>query len=99
MSFTSFLYMYIVIQEQTFRHDYSGCLSVNPFVSLWVFQFSQAGAAQSIVQKKMVYLYLSTYAEQNSELALLTVNTLRKDANDRNPTVRGLALRTMTSLR
>ena len=52
-----------------------------------------------MVQKKMVYLYLSTYAEQNSELALLTVNTLRKDGNDRNPTVRGLALRSITSLR
>ena len=52
-----------------------------------------------MVQKKMVYLYLSTYAEQNSELSLLTINTLRKDANDRNPTVRGLALRSMYSLR
>lgn len=58
-----------------------------------------AGATQNMVQKKMVYLYLSTYAEQNSELSLLTVNTLRKDANDRNPTVRGLALRSMSSLR
>ena len=47
----------------------------------------------------MVYLYLSTYAKQNSELALLTVNTLRKDASDRNPMVRGLALRSMCSLR
>ncbi len=59
----------------------------------------QAGASQSIVQKKLVYLYLSTYAQQNSEFALLTVNTLRKDATDRNPTVRGLALRALTSLR
>ena len=52
-----------------------------------------------MVQKKMVYLYLSTYAEQNSDLALLTVNTLQKDASDRNPVVRGLALRSMCSLR
>ena len=59
----------------------------------------QAGATPNIVQKKMVYLYLSSYAERNSELALLTVNTLRKDANERNPTVRGLALRSMCSLR
>ena len=47
----------------------------------------------------MVYLYLSNYAERNSELALLTINTLRKDASDRNPTIRGLALRSMSSLR
>ena len=47
----------------------------------------------------MVYLYLSNYAERNSELALLTINTLRKDATDRNPTIRGLALRSMSSLR
>lgn len=69
-----------------------GNLSVNQFLF-------QAGATQSIVQKKMVYLYLSSYAEHNSELALLTINTLRKDANDRNPTIRGLALRSMASLR
>jgi len=51
------------------------------------------------VQKKLVYLYLSNYAESNSELALLTVNTLQKDCQDRNPMIRGLALRSMCSLR
>ena len=59
----------------------------------------QAGATTDLVQKKLVYLYLSNYAEANSDVALLTVNTLQKDCQDRNPVVRGLALRSMCSLR
>lgn len=51
------------------------------------------------VQKKMVYLYLCNYAEQNSELALLTINTLQKDAQDDDPMIRGLALRSLCGLR
>lgn len=58
-----------------------------------------AGATDNLVQKKLVYLYLTTHAQSNSELALLTVNTLRKDCQDRNPMIRGLALRAMCSLR
>ena len=59
----------------------------------------QASATQDLVQKKLVYLYLTTYAKSNPEVALLTVNTLQKDCKDRNPMVRGLALRSMFSLR
>eukprot|EP00475_Leptophrys_vorax_P041247 TRINITY_DN77800_c0_g1_i1.p1 TRINITY_DN77800_c0_g1~~TRINITY_DN77800_c0_g1_i1.p1 ORF type:complete len:749 (-),score=222.35 TRINITY_DN77800_c0_g1_i1:88-2334(-) len=54
---------------------------------------------KDLVQKKMVYLYLCTYAEQNSELALLTINTLQKDCQDDDPMIRGLALRSLCSLR
>ena len=56
-------------------------------------------ATANLVQKKLVYLYLSNYAQTNSEVALLTVNTMQKDCQDRNPVVRGLALRSMCSLR
>ena len=56
-------------------------------------------ASPNLVQKKLVYLYLSNYAQTNSEVALLTVNTMQKDCQDRNPVVRGLALRSMCSLR
>ena len=59
----------------------------------------QAGATTELVQKKLVYLFLCNYAESNSELSLLTVNTLVKDTQDRNPMIRGLALRSMSSLR
>ena len=50
------------------------------------------------VQKKMIYLYLTTYAEQNADLAILAVNTLQKDTKDVDPSVRGMALRSLCSL-
>ncbi|KAJ7388934.1 AP-4 complex subunit beta-1 [Desmophyllum pertusum] len=59
----------------------------------------KAGATHDLVQKKLVYLYICTYAQSNPELALLTVNTLRKDSQDSSAMVRGLALRSMCSLR
>ncbi|KCV72604.1 hypothetical protein H696_00188 [Fonticula alba] len=54
---------------------------------------------QSMIQRKLVYLFLCNYADSNSELALLVVNTLQKDCHDSNPIVRGLALRSLSSLR
>lgn len=47
----------------------------------------------------MVYLYLSNYAQSNPELCLLVINTLQKDCRDEDPMIRGLALRSLTSLR
>ncbi|XP_065187426.1 AP-4 complex subunit beta-1-like [Sycon ciliatum] len=58
-----------------------------------------ASASNDIIQKKLCYLYIGTYAESHSELALLIVNTLQKDARHQNPIVRALALRSMCSLR
>lgn len=52
-----------------------------------------------LVQKKMVYLYLCTYAQQKPELSILAINTLQKDGRDDDPMVRGLALRSLCSLR
>eukprot|EP01083_Nonionella_stella_P022282 61615_1 len=54
---------------------------------------------QDLVQKKMVYLYLCTYAIQKPELTILAINTLQKDGQDDDPMVRGLALRSLCSLR
>ena len=59
----------------------------------------QACATRDLVQKKLVYLYLSSYAQSNSDLTLLTINTLQKDCRDSNPLIRGLALRAMCGLR
>ncbi len=53
----------------------------------------QATNTRDLVQKKLVYLYLCTYAESHPELSLLAINTLQKDFSDDNPMVRGLALR------
>ena len=49
--------------------------------------------------KKLVYLYLINYAKSQPELAMLAVNTFVKDANDPNPLIRALAIRTMGCIR
>ncbi|XP_061649093.1 AP-4 complex subunit beta-1 isoform X1 [Phyllopteryx taeniolatus] len=59
----------------------------------------KACATVDIVQKKLVYVFLCSYASMNPELSLLVINTLRKDCQDPNPMVRSLALRNMTNLR
>ncbi len=51
-----------------------------------------------IVTKKMIYLYLVTYAEKNQELAILAINAFLMDFKDRNGKVRGYALRSLCSM-
>ena len=57
-----------------------------------------ACATESVVEKKMVYFYLSSQAEESPELALMAVNTLQKDCGDPSPVIRGVALRALSSL-
>ncbi len=47
----------------------------------------------------MVYLYLCTYAEKKQDVALLAVSTLQRECRDDDPMIRGLALRSLCSLR
>jgi vesicle coat complex subunit len=54
---------------------------------------------RDLVIKKMVYQYLCNYATGNPELAQMCTNTLTKDCNNDDPMVRGLALRSLCSLR
>ncbi|KAK7283005.1 hypothetical protein RIF29_12193 [Crotalaria pallida] len=56
-------------------------------------------ATSDIVLKKMCYLYVGNYAKGNPELALLTINFLQRDCKDEDPMIRGLALRSLCSLR
>uniref|UniRef100_A0A5B7BH30 Beta-adaptin-like protein n=1 Tax=Davidia involucrata TaxID=16924 RepID=A0A5B7BH30_DAVIN len=56
-------------------------------------------ATSDIVLKKMCYLYVGNYAKCNPDLALLTINFLQKDCKDEDPMIRGLALRSLCSLR
>jgi hypothetical protein len=56
-------------------------------------------SSDDVVLKKMLYLYITHYAQQTPDLALLTINQLHKDCADQDPTVRGLALRSLCSLR
>eukprot|EP01135_Chromosphaera_perkinsii_P006087 Nk52_evm1s393 gene=Nk52_evmTU1s393 len=54
---------------------------------------------RDVVQKKMIFNYLTKYAEENADLTLLAINTLTKDCSSANPMVRGLALRSLCSLK
>ena len=46
--------------------------------------------------KKLVYLYIINYAKAQPDLALMAINTFRKDSTERvNLLVRSLAVRTM----
>ncbi|KAG2423691.1 hypothetical protein HXX76_015081 [Chlamydomonas incerta] len=56
-------------------------------------------SSDDLVLKKMLYLYLTHYATQTPDLALLTINQLQKDSADHDPMIRGLALRSLCSLR
>ncbi|GFS35407.1 adaptin family protein [Actinidia rufa] len=56
-------------------------------------------ATSDIVLKKMCYLYVGNHAKYNPDLALLTINFLQKDCKDEDPMIRGLALRSLCSLR
>ena len=50
--------------------------------------------------KKLVYLYIINYAKSQPELAILAVNSFRKDSrNPSNPLIRALAVRTMGCIR
>jgi len=62
-------------------------------------QMIMATNTSDLVQKKMVYLYLCTYAASKPDLTLLAVNTLQRDCRDDDPMIRGLALRSLCSLR
>ena len=69
------------------------------FILFCLYFWYQVCATTDIVQKKLVYLYMSNYAHTKPDLAVLTINTLCKDCKESNPMVRGLALKTLCSLR
>lgn len=49
--------------------------------------------------KKLVYLYVINYARTQPNATLLAVNTFQRDAQDDNPLIRALAVRTMGCIR
>jgi vesicle coat complex subunit len=68
--------------------------------SLFPMMISAANlSADDVVLKKQLYLYITHYASSTPDLGLLTINQLQKDCRDQDPTVRGLALRSLCSLR
>ena len=59
----------------------------------------KASRTDDIVMKKMIYLYLTNYAEQNQELAILAINTFLIDIKGTDCKIRGLALRSLCQLK
>lgn len=49
--------------------------------------------------KKLIYLYLTSYADQEPDLALLPVATLQKSLKTPNPLMRSCAIKVLTSMR
>ncbi|EPE03604.1 ap-3 adaptor complex beta3b subunit [Ophiostoma piceae UAMH 11346] len=56
-------------------------------------------ASPNLEIKKLVYIYVVLHAEQEPDMALLSINTIQKSLSDSNPQVRALALRTMSGIR
>ena len=58
-----------------------------------------AVATKDLVIKKMVFHFLCTYASEKPDMAIMCINTLQRDCTNEDPMVRGLALRSLCSLR
>ena len=71
-------------------------MTVGKDVSALFFPVLKCVETNNLDLKKLVYLYIINYAKTQPDLAVLAVNTFRKDARERvNPLIRGLAVRTM----
>uniref|UniRef100_A0A0N4ZMA2 AP-3 complex subunit beta n=1 Tax=Parastrongyloides trichosuri TaxID=131310 RepID=A0A0N4ZMA2_PARTI len=56
-------------------------------------------AAKNLELKKLVYVYLVRYAEEQQELALLSISTFQRGLKDHNQLIRASALRVLSSIR
>ncbi|KAF9929787.1 AP-3 complex subunit beta-2 [Linnemannia zychae] len=56
-------------------------------------------ASNSLEVRKLVYIYILRYAEQEQDVALLSINTFQKDLSDKNQLIRAMALRVMSGIR
>ncbi|KAF8871773.1 armadillo-type protein [Infundibulicybe gibba] len=68
-------------------------------VSEYFAQVVKNVASQNIEIRKLVYIYLLRYAEQEPDLALLSINTFQKDLADSNPLIRAMALRVLSGIK
>jgi AP-4 complex subunit beta-1 len=60
----------------------------------------KASRTDDVVMKKMIYLYLVNYAEQNQEMVIMAINTFLMDCKQTSSNkIRGLALRSLCSLK
>jgi vesicle coat complex subunit len=85
-------------KRETFRKVINA-MTIGIDMSSLFTQMVLASSNDDLVLKKMLYQYIQTYSSHHTDNVLLTVNTLTKDCQDRDPKLRGLALRTLCSLR
>ena len=62
-------------------------------------EMCRASFTSDEITKKMIYFYLTTYAEDNPDLSIMAINTFQKDCKHASSKVRGLALRNLCSFK
>ena len=73
-----------------------GAMTVGKDVSSLFTDVLKCVETEDLELKKLVYLYIINYAKAQPDLALMAINTFRKDSTERvNPLIRSLAVRTM----
>lgn len=56
-------------------------------------------STRNLIQKKLISHFLASYASKCEDVSLLSIGTLHSDCTNSNPIIRGIALRTLSSLR
>lgn len=73
-----------------------GAMTIGKDVSTLFTDVLKCVETEDLELKKLVYLYIINYAKVKPDLALMAINTFRKDSTERvNPLIRSLAVRTM----
>eukprot|EP00940_MAST-03C_sp_MAST-3C-sp2_P000607 g607.t1 len=75
------------------------CMTVGTDVSMLFTDVLKRMQTADLELKKLVYLYIMNYAKSKPDLAILAVNTFKRDTQDPNALIRAMAVRTMGCIR
>ena len=101
LTFCSFLNAFFLLSRMM-MHRLIQALTLNIDLSSLFADVLMNAATSDVATKKMLYHYIGVYSDkgkESEELTMMTINTLQKDTKHEDPTIRGLAIRSMTSLR
>lgn len=62
-------------------------------------EMCRASFTNDPIMKKMIYFYLTTYAEEHPDLSIMAINTFKKDCKHASSRIRGMALRHLCSFK
>lgn len=68
-------------------------------VSTLFAEMVKASSIDDVVSKKMIYHYLTANSKDNQQMVIMTINTFLRDCKSHNGKVRGLALRSLCTLK